>query len=247
MPESHESITSAELQQVPARHRICTCFEDLFHLIISVRELSGSQSAQPVFATDGAGSFSNRNDSVLFHNADRLRSRVLNLFERAFRDAKSAGYSDTEIDDAGFAVAAFLDEAVSVSRWDQKDSWKLRNVSAVLFKAEKIGDEFYRRLDRLVDTPGEVLDVIEVYYLCIAIGFKGKYGFETEKLDPIQSDLFRLLDKSAVHRKSDLSLDASSGRSAFSAIQSEAPPWYGYGTALILVILMWLTARYFAV
>jgi type VI secretion system protein ImpK len=42
------------------------------------------------------------------------------------------------------------------------------------------GTKFFDRLERLLKQPEQQADVIEVYYLCLILGFKGKYHIYLE-------------------------------------------------------------------
>ena len=237
--------------QTVQRRRLCTFFESILQLIVRIRDRSSTEQTAPSFEVASpmfAATSSASNDDELFKNADNLRRRVLTLFDRARREAIDAGYKDILVDDAGLAMAAFLDEAVNLSNWDQKGEWQSRPIAKELFRITTAsGNEFYDRLDRIKGgRTDEVMDVLEVYYLCLAIGFKGKYILASENLGPITRELHRKLDSSQDYRKTQLSIDKSGGINTFGVIKSKTSPWYAYGTALIIIALVWLAARSFA-
>ena len=164
-PEVQTDVDNAQ------QRRLCTYYESILQLIVRIRERSTAEQATPSFEVSSpmfAANPSSQNDDDLFRDAKNLRQRVLILFDRALREAKDGGYNEVLVEDAGFAMAAFLDEAVNLSKWDQKDQWQAQPIARELYQASKPGDEFYERLERIKEGRTQhVLDVLEVYYLCL--------------------------------------------------------------------------------
>ena len=48
----------------------------------------------------------------------------------------------------------------------------------MLYNRFDAGEEFFHRLDKLRQGPQYNSDLLELYYLCITLGFKGKYQFQ---------------------------------------------------------------------
>ena len=110
-------------------------------------------------------------------DAGALRSRFEDLF-RAFESrATRAGYTEGEVGAAKYALAGTADEAILLSELPVKDEWLNRPLQMVFFDDFSAGETFYEKLDsaRTNRTP-KAADVLEVFHLCLALGFKGKYG-----------------------------------------------------------------------
>jgi len=110
-------------------------------------------------------------------DANTLRSRFEDLF-RAFESrAVRAGYTESETATAKYALAGTADEAILLSSLAVKDEWLNRPLQMVFFDDFSAGETFYEKLDaaRTNRTP-KAADVLEVFHLCLALGFKGKYG-----------------------------------------------------------------------
>ena len=89
-----------------------------------------------------------------------------------------------------FAIAAFADESAMSRDGEMKAEWKngiLRDIEDskgktlvhAVFKMTDAGHEFFRRLRRVrLDAPlsSEALDVLEIYCLCLLLGYKGEGG-----------------------------------------------------------------------
>ena len=75
----------------------------------------------------------------------------------------------------GFATAtAVVDETVMLSELPARDEWLSSPLQLRYFDEVTAGEEFYNRIDLL--RMARKHNVLEVYWLCLAFGFKGKYG-----------------------------------------------------------------------
>jgi type VI secretion system protein ImpK len=110
-------------------------------------------------------------------DAEALRSR----FEDAFRSFESrairTGYTEGETASAKYALAGTADEVILLSNLPVKDEWLGRPLQMIFFDDFSAGETFYEKLDaaRTNRTP-RAPEVLEVFHLCLALGFKGKYG-----------------------------------------------------------------------
>ena len=115
---------------------------------------------------------------------EALRRDVEELFRLLEERAREAEIPEANVSQAKYALAALVDELILTSNWQAKESWSGRPLQLEYFNDFAAGEEFYNKLETLrrVQDPGK-LDVLEVYYLCLTLGFKGKYadikGMET--------------------------------------------------------------------
>jgi type VI secretion system protein ImpK len=113
--------------------------------------------------------------SSQYGNAEILRNRILNLLSSLEDKARGLGIHNEKIESVKFALAAFFDETISGSEWDQKAHWINAPLQAHLFDTVNAGEEFFERLDEYRRRSSLNTDVLQVFYLCLTLGFKGKY------------------------------------------------------------------------
>jgi len=108
---------------------------------------------------------------------DPFRSKAEALFVSMEQRAKEADVPGPMIEQAKYALVGFLDETILQSSWALRDVWAGSPLQLQYFNEFSAGEEFYNKLEGLrnSDDPKK-LDVLEVYYLCLALGFKGKYA-----------------------------------------------------------------------
>ena len=124
-------------------------------------------------------------------NAQDLRHHVRRLLADVRSGARKRGFSAHAIDQAQFAVVAFLDERVLTSDWEQKEAWRAHSLQFELYDRYDAGEQFFTRLERLHAAPGDHSDALEVYYLCLALGFRGRYQLhDVAEADAIAQRLY---------------------------------------------------------
>jgi type VI secretion system protein ImpK len=126
-----------------------------------------------------------------FGEAAVLRQRIKELLGRFESQAKDAGYEQSFIREKPmFALVAFLDEVILGSEWSSKESWFAFPLQMEYYNRFDAGDEFFNRLQELRQSTRQYADTIEVFYLCLALGFRGRYQFNPEKVSPIIEDVY---------------------------------------------------------
>ena len=72
----------------------------------------------------------------------------------------------------GGLIWAWVDEIILSSAWDQKGKWQREQLQRIFYNTTEAGEEVFERLNSLGLHQREMR---EVYYLCLALGFKGRY------------------------------------------------------------------------
>lgn len=112
------------------------------------------------------------------NNAEAFRAQMKHALSHAEQEARSGGYKAEDIRQVLFAVVAFVDESVLGSRNPIFADWPRLPLQTELFGRQIAGEEVFTDLQRVLgrsDSP-EVCDVLEVYGLCLLLGFRGRYA-----------------------------------------------------------------------
>jgi type VI secretion system protein ImpK len=108
---------------------------------------------------------------------EQVRSRVEGMLSAAYNEAVEP-FGGEDADLARFAVCAWIDEAILSSGWNEKAAWQKEPLQLKYFKTLAAGEIFFEKLNALGLQSN---DVREVYYLCLAMGFMGRYCKEGDK------------------------------------------------------------------
>jgi type VI secretion system protein ImpK len=107
-----------------------------------------------------------------------FRMQIRNALKSVEQDGLACGYQMEDLRVATFAVVAFLDESILDSQKPFFEDWPCQPLQLELFGVLAGGEIFYRNLERLLARPDSatVADLLEVYQLCLLLGFRGRYG-----------------------------------------------------------------------
>jgi type VI secretion system protein ImpK len=129
-------------------------------------------------------------------DAADFQKRMEGLFEQIQREAIKVGYRDIEIQDANYALVAFLDEAIQRSDDPNRGAWT--PLQSKMYAQAVAGEGVFDRL-KTIRTRRDSLDladVLEIYYLCFLLGYEGRYAVaEHEKLEALMDDLREQIER----------------------------------------------------
>ncbi len=91
--------------------------------------------------------------------------------------AHTAGYHSDVILLARYAICATLDECIQTLPWSQDSDWQENNLLYIFQGESWGGDAFFVMLHRLQQDPKQHIELLEFIYLCLSLGFQGKYRF----------------------------------------------------------------------
>jgi type VI secretion system protein ImpK len=111
-------------------------------------------------------------------NAESFRNQLKQALQRADQEARSGGYKPEDVRQVLFAVVAFLDESVLSSKNPIFADWPRLPLQTELFGHQIAGEVVFQELQKTLARPDspEGSDVLEVYALCLLLGFRGRYA-----------------------------------------------------------------------
>jgi type VI secretion system protein ImpK len=111
-------------------------------------------------------------------DAPTFRTQIWGGVKLADDDARKRGYSTDDIELATFAVVAFLDESILNLRSPVFSDWPRQPLQEERYGHHIAGEIFFQNLQKLMSRSDsqELADLLEVYYLCLLLGFAGRYS-----------------------------------------------------------------------
>jgi type VI secretion system protein ImpK len=107
-----------------------------------------------------------------------FRHHTREALKTATNQALAAGYNADDARLAAFATVAFLDESVLNSQNPIFADWLRQPLQEELFGNQIAGEIFFQHLQQLLGKSDsqDLADLLEVFYLCMLLGFRGKYS-----------------------------------------------------------------------
>jgi type VI secretion system protein ImpK len=111
-------------------------------------------------------------------DAATFRYNVLEGLKLADQQARAQGYNSEDIKLGIFAVVAFVDESVLNVRDATFAEWPRRPLQEELFGHHVAGEVFFQNLRDLLgrNDSNDLADLLEVYHICLLLGFAGRYS-----------------------------------------------------------------------
>ncbi len=104
---------------------------------------------------------------------ERLLETLAEQIETFEANAGVARLDARTIEVARDALCALLDESASRTPWGRH--WIERGLVAALLGGDTRGAKFFDDLERALERPIENADLLEFFYVCLALGYEGKY------------------------------------------------------------------------
>lgn len=125
-------------------------------------------------------------------DAATLMSCLDTEIARARRQAIDDGRRTDDFEAALFPVAAWADETLLSLNWPGARDWTKNLLQRRYFNLSTAGIEFFNRLDQLERDANELR---EVYFLCLCLGFQGRYSYDRnpKALNEIKQQLLSTL------------------------------------------------------
>jgi type VI secretion system protein ImpK len=130
-----------------------------------------------------------KNGSGPHDNTDFI-STMKQFLDDFGRSAKKQGASTDDIDAAKYAFCAAVDETILHSQLGIRSAWERQPLQLVMFGDQLAGEHFFIRLESLRAKGSAHMQALEVFHMCLLLGFQGRYIIEgSEKLNYLTARL----------------------------------------------------------
>src|SRR6185503_1840954 len=102
-----------------------------------------------------------------------LRSKLRGQLEAFERAAASSGIPEDRRFVARYALCAVLDDAAGATPWGR--DWLRDGLVSELHGDTVTADKFFALLDPMIAQPRIYKDLLELFYVCLALGYEGRY------------------------------------------------------------------------
>ncbi|MEZ6117665.1 MAG: DotU family type IV/VI secretion system protein [Pirellulaceae bacterium] len=162
------------------------------------------------------------------------------LIGNRFREAEAQIGEKQGWDLAKYALVAWIDDVLIAAPWEGRDWWENNSLEFAYFKSRDRATEFFQKAIRAAEMTRR--DALEVFYVCVVLGFRGLYGLQDAAFMADQLQLPTDLNEWA--RRTSRSIQLGQGRPPISESirpRTTAPPLEGkfllVGTVLVSAVL----------
>lgn len=127
-----------------------------------------------------------------------LRARLREQIDGFERSARASGQPEERVFVARYALCALLDDSASATPWGR--DWGKEGLVAELHGEANGADKFFALLDQMSVNAADHFELLEFFYVCLALGFEGKYRVGEGGRQALAQARSRLYDLLAAHR-----------------------------------------------
>ncbi|WP_461535603.1 type IVB secretion system protein IcmH/DotU [Spongorhabdus nitratireducens] len=128
-------------------------------------------------------------DTELFR--ERLVEDI-QLFRRQGRRSKCHPWI---VDKSSYLFCVMFDESILYTEWGRRTGWANNTLLSRLYNRRNGGEVFFLLLDRAKRYPSRLIDLLELQYVFLRLGFRGRYRHHSRQLHAITSELYQLVSR----------------------------------------------------
>ncbi|AZE99819.1 Outer membrane protein ImpK/VasF, OmpA/MotB domain [Pseudomonas orientalis] len=155
---------------------------------------------------------------------DRLSSAVTQFETRALQE----GVENTQVMSARYVLCSLIDEAVVTTAWGARSDWSKMSLLSRFHHETFGGEKVFQLLERLARDPVKHVAMLELVYLCLALGFEGKFRVMERgmlHLEAIRDGLYRQIRQVRGNPSSAPVLPGGQGRARHKRIRVIPARW----------------------
>ncbi len=176
-----------------------------------------------------------------------LRPKCAKLLDDFEKRAERYRFNHKVVRVSKFALASFIDETILTNDFPLKEEWEKYPLQLEYFGEQLAGNKFFDKLEAMLKQMKVTADAVEVYYVCMLLGFKGRYAvYEQEKLLNVMQKTAKALVKAGKIVPTELSPNWLADDQPEPPKKKGMPGWAkisafsGLGLAIIVYLVMFL-------
>jgi type VI secretion system protein ImpK len=173
-------------------------------------------------------------------NVDTLRERVVNEIRAFERRVSSTDLPREALRGGHYAICATIDDVINNTPWGMSAQWARQSMCGIFHKDVAGGDRFFDFLGHFQREPGRYTSVLELMYLCLSLGFEGRFRVAqrgASELLRVREGLYNLLRQSRGEVEPALSPQWRGLEAPHRPLSSVLPAWViGVAVAALLTL-----------
>ncbi|WP_194724270.1 DotU family type VI secretion system protein [Noviherbaspirillum malthae] len=152
----------------------------------------------------------------------RLKDELTQGLRRFEQQAEESGVAHATVVAARYVLCTFLDECAASTPWGSGGIWARDTLLVRLHSETWGGEKVFQLLARLAQEPAKNADLLELIYLCLSLGFEGRYRVADNgrsQLETIRERLYQLLREQRAQPERSLSVQ-------WKPLRLEAQRWF---------------------
>lgn len=175
-----------------------------------------------------------------------LRAQLLAYLRQFEERAEAAGVARNEVLLGRYVLCTALDEAVMSTPWGSTSEWGKQSLLITVHNEAWGGEKVFQLLDHCLQSPRERLYLLELLYLCMCLGFEGRYRVMNNgrsELEALRERTSAAIRSARGEHERELSPHWRGLTLARDRLTQFMPPWVGVAIGLALLLLLLFVLR----
>ncbi|MCW8876468.1 MAG: type IVB secretion system protein IcmH/DotU [Kangiellaceae bacterium] len=146
-----------------------------------------------------------------------------------------------------YLLCSAVDEMVLNTPWGAESQWPQKTLLSAFHNETSGGEKFFQILDRMRQTPAENLDMLELIYILLSLGFEGRYRFASrgrDSLEELRDELFAIIRNHRGEYDRTLALKWQGLGKSRSSLTQYLPMWVVASVVGAILVLSYSGFRY---
>jgi type IV/VI secretion system ImpK/VasF family protein len=122
-----------------------------------------------------------------YHNLGKLQKELMHEMSTFEASAKAYGYSSEYIVVSRYALSATVDDIITNTSWGKDGQWDPYSLLDRYNQESGREDRFFLILERITKDPKIYIDVMELMYICLSLGYKGAYRHSADNHQQLET------------------------------------------------------------
>jgi type VI secretion system protein ImpK len=134
--------------------------------------------------------------SIQYDNIDDLFRQLSQGLRNFDAELHRLGEPQEDTSIARYVLCGFLDEAILNTPWGSESNWGNRTLLAEFHNESFAGEKVFELQQRMQHDPSRYLFLLELIYVCLSLGFRGKYRLGAggeQALEKVREDLYNII------------------------------------------------------
>ena len=179
-------------------------------------------------------------------DVDALRASTVASLQAFDTKARASGASNESVLAARYVLCTAIDEAIANTPWGVQIGWNKQSLLVQFHNETWGGERVFQLLSRLAQDPSKHLDLLELIYSVMALGFEGRYRVVDNgrsQLDGVRARLAEIIRVNRPAHDPQLSLHWCGAAAGAMRVRDSIPLWVIGSGLLLLLALTWLGLR----
>ncbi len=172
-------------------------------------------------------------------NPNGLHKQLATEIQNFEKAAQQAGINEKTIFIARYALCTTIDEFVMTTPWGSGSIWGNQSLLSLFHKETRGGERFFQLLNKLSEDPAKNIDMLELLYLCLALGFQGRYRVlpnGLNELEEIRESLYHTIRNQRREAEPELSPHWEGLKKSAMEKSALVPAWLAATIVILLLV-----------